>query len=456
MQSVMKALAVLLIAVPAAALGQDKPRTLKPGFNLFSLDQDVQLGKEAAAEIEKQVKLVPDKELNDYFQRIGKRLASQPEAGKFPYTFKVVLDPAINAFALPGGPTYMNTGLIENADSEAQIAGVVAHEISHVALRHGTNQASKANLIQLPAMLGGAMASGSMLGQLAQLGIGVGANSVLMKFSRNAERDADLLGARMMHSAGYNPVEMARFFEKLEAEGGNRTMQFFSSHPNPGNRVKAVEKEVGFMKPRQYTAGEGDLSRMKRIVADLHKNLPKKPAPGSQSAAPPASSSQKAPMPAEIRASRQFKQHQAASFEISHPDDWQALGNGNSVTLAAQQGVVGQSIGYGAVAAITPAEAGSLADNTARLIASLQQSNPGLRQDNRPQQRVTVGGMEGLVTGLRSDSPYEGQSEVDVLVTAHTPQGLFHVVFIAPESAYRSLEPTFQSMLRSVKFISRK
>src|SRR5437879_3309064 len=150
----------------------------KPGFNLFSKEQDVQLGKEAAAQVEKQMEVVRNPELQAYIERIGKRLAAQPQAGGFPYTFKVVKDPSINAFALPGGPTFVNTGLIAAADNEDQLAGVMAHEISHVALRHGTNQASKANLLQIPAALAGALiGNGSLMGQLAQLGIGLGFNS---------------------------------------------------------------------------------------------------------------------------------------------------------------------------------------------------------------------------------------------------------------------------------------
>jgi len=242
----------------------------KPGFNLFTRDQDIQLGKEAAVEIQKQVELVDDKELNAYINLIGQRLASQPQADKYPYTFKVVNDPSINAFALPGGPTFVHTGLIAAVDNEAQLAGVLAHEIAHVALRHGTNQASKAQLIQLPALLAGnSLGTGSVLGRLGQIGIGLGANSVLLKFSRTAETQADLLGAQIAAQAGYNPIEIARFFEKLEAEGGARGLQFFSDHPNPGNRMKAIEDEIRQLPPRAYSADTGRLPRMKAIIAKL-------------------------------------------------------------------------------------------------------------------------------------------------------------------------------------------
>ncbi|MBM3769228.1 MAG: peptidase M48 [Acidobacteria bacterium] len=222
-------------------IAAEKQRVLKPGWNLFSPDQDVQMGKEYAQEIERQFQIINDPALHNYVNRIGQRLVNGIEGQKFPFTFKVVNDPSINAFALPGGPMYVHTGLIAAADNEAQIAGVLGHEMGHVMLRHGTNQASKANLIQIPAMIaGGIFDKGGITGTLTQLGIGLGANSVLMKFSRTAENDSDLFGARLVHNAGYNPVELARFFEKLQAEGGrdSRFKEMFASHPNPGNRIK--------------------------------------------------------------------------------------------------------------------------------------------------------------------------------------------------------------------------
>ncbi|MEN6537066.1 MAG: M48 family metallopeptidase [Bryobacteraceae bacterium] len=270
--------ACLLAVLVTSAVAQQ--RRLRPGFNLFSKDQDVTLGKEAAAEIEKQYEVVNDAALNAYLERVGRKLASRPEADKYPYTFKLVNDPSINAFALPGGPTYVNTGLITAADNEAQLAGVMAHEISHVALRHGTNQATKANLIQLPAALAQAAAGQSMLGQIAKIGIGLGANSVLLSYSRSAERDADLLGARMMSGAGYNPLEMPRFFQKLQgARGSNsRVLQFLSSHPDPGNRIKAVSDELNYLPRREYRADDRDFNSIKVRVGKIP--APKKK-PGS-------------------------------------------------------------------------------------------------------------------------------------------------------------------------------
>lgn len=262
--------AILSVAMAPGCAARKPGEPLRPGFNLYSREQDVQLGREASAQIRKQVRVVENRQLQNYISQLGQTLASQPEAGGYPYEFTLIHDDSINAFALPGGPIYVHTGLVRAADNEAQLVGVLAHEIAHVALRHGTSQASKAVLIQLPAAAAGAaVGQGSILAQLTQLGIGLGANSVLLKYSRDAENQADALGARLMAKARYNPIEMARFFEKLEASGGSRAPQFLSSHPKPGNRVKNVEAEVRTIPQGRYTAGTGQFARMKQLTEQL-------------------------------------------------------------------------------------------------------------------------------------------------------------------------------------------
>ena len=273
-----RALVASLLLVASAALAQG-PSRFRPGFNLFSKEQDVQLGQENAAQVRKQMPIVNDPFLTEYVNRVGKKLAASQEAQEsgFPFSFEVVADPSINAFALPGGPMFINTGLLKAVDNEAQLAGVMGHEMSHVILRHGTNQASKQNLIQLPALLGGQVAGGSLIGKLAQAGIGLGANSVLLKFSRTAESQADLMGSHLMAEAGYDPVQMARFFNKLNSEhgGGGSVAQFFSDHPNPDNRERAIEQEVGRMPQQRYGYESGEFQRMKKAVASIHEPAPK-------------------------------------------------------------------------------------------------------------------------------------------------------------------------------------
>jgi beta-barrel assembly-enhancing protease len=274
-----QALAIIAIIFLASSGWAQGPSRFRPGFNLFSKEQDVQVGQENAAQVRKQVTVIKDPVLTDYVNRVGKRLVNAQEAQEsgFPFTFEVVADPSINAFALPGGPMFINTGLLRAVDNEAQLAGVMGHEMSHVILRHGTNQASKSKLIELPAVLASQMAGGSMMGKLAQVGIGLGANSVLLKFSRSAESQADLMGSHLMSEAGYNPIEMARFFEKLNAEGGQRAPQFLSDHPNPENREKAIEQEITRLPQQNYGYQSGEFERMKQVVAKIRE--PKPPAP---------------------------------------------------------------------------------------------------------------------------------------------------------------------------------
>ncbi len=452
---VLAAFFVLLPAPPAAAQGK-KPT---PGFNMFSKDQDVEIGQQGVEEIEKSVRLVTDPEINKYVQTIGSKLAAAPDAAGYPYTFKVVWDDSINAFALPGGPTYVNTGLILAAENEAQIAGVMGHEISHVALRHGTNQASKASFLQIGAMLGAsALGGGGIAGTLAQLGIGFGANSVLLKFSRGAERDADILGAYIMSEAGYNPVEEARFFEKLEAETGQRgkVQQFFSDHPNPGNRMERIEQEIQYMPKREYNAGTGQLSHIQELVRRLGS-----PPEAKQGAATPAPSAVSSERQAPARASSGQQQYQGRAFELAYPDNWHAYESQDSVsvTFVPEDGIVqtssgGTAVARGVVADVAEPEQGKQIDlrqDTDRLIASLHEQNPSMRVVGQRPRRVRVNGNAGLLTTLRSESPFQGLSETDLLLTVERSNKLYYMVFISPSDEYGEYQPTFENILKSVK-----
>ena len=353
---------------------------LKPGFNLFSRDQDVQLGREAAAQVQRQVKIVQNQFLQDYIQRVGQRLGSQPDAGNWPFSFKVVLDPNINAFALPGGPTFINTGTIEATDNEAQLAGVMAHELAHVALRHGTNQASKANLMQIPAALAGAIVgNNSMLGQLAQLGIGLGFNSVLLKYSRDDESQADALGSHIMAEAGYNPIEMARFFEKLQGAAGSRAPTFLSDHPNPGNRMQAIEAEVRTLPQRNYGFATSQFQQAKQEVERIPGATPRNPSNSARNSADRSANYPSDNHPADVRPSGQLQEFQGRDFTLAYPPNWQVFGDNNSgsVTIAPREGLVQDSngntqIGYGVMASyFFPESQRSLQQNTDDLVHHL-------------------------------------------------------------------------------------
>ena len=216
--------------------------------------------------------IVHDPVLTAYVNAVTQRLTASQEAkaSGFTFTFQIVANPAINAYALPGGPMFINTGLLKEVANEAQFAGAIAHEMSHVILRHGTNQASKLDLIQLPVALAGQLTnSDTLMGQLAQLGIGLGADSVLLKFNRIHESQADLMGSHIMAEAGYDPIQLARFFVRLNDQSG--AFVFLSDHPNPGDRSRAIKEEAAQLPHRTYGYQTGHFQEMKRAVANIHE-----------------------------------------------------------------------------------------------------------------------------------------------------------------------------------------
>jgi predicted Zn-dependent protease len=214
------------------------------GFNLFSPEQDIELGKLSAEEIKRQAARYGDERTAEYIHRLGEKIAANAPGYNFPYTFVVVASPEVNAFALPGGYVFVNTGAIKAAHNEGELAGVLAHEIAHVALRHGTNQASKAYLAKtglniLDAVTGGRETD---IGQLVEVVGGAGANALFLKFNRAAESQADLEGARLMAAAGYDPGDMASFFETLDERSDARASETLSDHPDPASRVAAIDE----------------------------------------------------------------------------------------------------------------------------------------------------------------------------------------------------------------------
>jgi len=441
-------LVLALLHLSCAARQPGDP--IKPGYNTFSKEQDIGVGREAAAEIRKQVDIVEDGQLQRYIRDLGAHLTSQPEAEEYPYEFTLINEGSINAFALPGGPIFVHSGLLAAAETEGQLVGVLAHEISHIALRHGTSQASKAQMVQLPAILAGAvLGQESVLAQAGQIGLGLGLNALFMKYSRNAERQADALGARIMAGAGYNPVEMADFFQKLEEQGGPRPPALLSSHPSPGNRVRLVRAEMEAFPAGDYTYASGKFPNAKQQVAQLPTppKRPEQPTTAATSSPPSAPAS-----------SSGFQRVNGSTFSLEYPTGWRTYGaqSSGTLTIAPANGIVqtqGGSIGigYGAVVSYyEPRHSSDLLNGAWELLQQLQEINPNLRASVQPKQ-VTVAGSQGLIVGLTGRSPYGGR-ERDMLLAVARPQGIFYMIFIAPENQYNRLQPTFERMAQSIRF----
>lgn len=253
----------------------------RPGFNLFSPQQDVEVGKKSAAEANKQLPLIHDEEVLRYVNTLGRRLSSFAPAHsqEYDWTFNVVNSGDINAFALPGGFIYVNRGAIEAAEDEAQIAGVMAHEEGHVVMRHGTHQASEMMLAQAPlSLLGGLLGGSGLAGRLAELGISFGLNSVFLRNSRAAESQADEVGTYTLYHAGYDPHAMAQFFQIIQKKYPEKTIQFFSDHPNPGNRIQNVDEEIPLLGPgRNGKQNSPEFEAAKRRLQSMPPPPPPKP-----------------------------------------------------------------------------------------------------------------------------------------------------------------------------------
>ena len=550
---------IVLIAALAVALAPlvwaDRTQ-LKPGWNMFSPQQDVEVGQQVSAEAEKEVPMLNNTRVDNYLNNLGRKLAANAPGEKYPYHFKGVNDQAINAFALPGGPVYINRGVIEAADNEAQLAGVIAHEISHVALRHGTNQASKASVAQMPlAILGGMLGGNSTGAALAQIGAAFAVDSILLKYSRTAETQADTMGTQILYDTGYDARAMAQFFEKIQADQqGGQPPQFFSNHPNPGNRIERVTEEVASMGgARSYNNDSREFDQIKRYLQSV-------PAPSGQQLQAGGQSSttsdlqivsarygangkfmdvrqrmqdrvendrldlqvnnssmggdpigqsktlqvryqwdnrdydvtvqenQRLTIPTQQQVSDtannssttgwpsdRFVRVENTQLRIDHPDNWQAYGQGDAMTITPQGGLIedgqgNQALAYGVIVNVFEAHVdsynqqlqgpgygkGSGQDSHLRLERATDQLVQELRLSNRnmrllrSHEDIRVNGSDALSTYLTNDSPLGGR-ETNWLVTLQRPDGLLFLVFTAPERDFQGYERAFQQMLYSVR-----
>lgn len=247
-------------------------RGVGKAVNFYSLEKEIALGRQLAEEVERTATIVDDPAIAEYVNRIGQNIVRNSDA-RVPFTIKVIDSEEVNAFALPGGYFYVNTGLIELAEDEAELAGVMAHEIAHVAARHGTRSATRAQLVQyatIPLLFIGGWA-GYGIQQAANFAIPM----TMLKFSREFEEQADFLGVQYMYKAGYDPASMVQFFERLKAlqkKNKNFLARAFSSHPMTQSRIKAVQKVIDELLPEQpeYAVSTSEFDDVRARVKALN------------------------------------------------------------------------------------------------------------------------------------------------------------------------------------------
>lgn len=440
-------------AVPAAWAQRT---AFKPGWNLFTPQQDIELGKKVAEDAEHQLPSCNSPKVDAYLTSLGKKLiAKLPTRGvNYPFEFHCVNDKEINAFALPGGYVFVNRGAIEVSDYEAELAGVLAHELTHVAMRHGTSEASKAKLAEVGLgaadLLLGGNAGGALLSGLENFVAG----GVLLRNSRTAETQADVIGTQILYDSGYDPRALAQFFQKLQKESEGKTPpEFFSDHPSPEHRVERVQEEIqklGGVPPNakrdspEFEAAKREVKALpvvRHIAPDETGNVPRPSGP------PPAPS-------------RTFAEYQGNAYLLKYPNNWAKYGDKDSVTFAPDGGVAPQSDGqaglaYGIIVDVAKVQgdakaARALENETQNLIASLKKTNPKMKV-SRQSSRLRVNGLPGLSTYLDNESP-GGSPETDWLITVLRPEGLVYFLCVAPQKDYDKYDEAFSAILDSVRF----
>ena len=477
-----------VVIMTATASGQT---VVRPGFNVFSVDQDSEIGKASALQVEQQLPMLNDAAAQRYVSALGARLAAFAPGPRFAYRFRIANLSDLNAFALPGGYIYVHRGLLEQVHSEGELAGVMAHEIAHVALRHPTNQASKAYLAQAGLGVLGGLFGGrgtSSTSQIVNALGGFGMNTLFLKFSRSVESQADVVGSQIMARAGYNPVEMANFFAYMAQQAGSnpsRVERFLSDHPAPVDREARVQQEASLIGPVRSTSPVGSLAA---VQAQLHR-YPAAPTSAQVAAhATPSTSPTSAPatqngrgLSIETPSNRYgtFVQPQGG-FQIDRPVNWTATAAAGAygVTLLPRGGLLADASGnndvvygvivnhyvpfdgtLGSTSLVTRgmvAESSPLEQATNDLVQNIQQANPNLSLIAGSEEPGTVAGSGSLSVRLSGRSNTTGRSESVRVVTRAMADG--HVVYlllIAPGDEYAVLEPTFDHILNSLRIGNR-
>ncbi len=437
--------AATMVSAPVAWADRTQ---LRPGINMFSTQQDIQIGQLNAKQADRQLPMLNDARVDNYLNALGKKLTAHAPGERYPYQFRCVNDRTINAFALPGGFVYVNRGVIEAADDEAQLAGVMAHEISHVALRHGTNQATKAQLWEGGlGLLGGMVGAGSVGAIVTQLGASFGVSTILLKYSRSAESQADVMGTQILYDTNYDPRAMGQFFEKLQAESkGKAPVQFFSDHPNPDNRIGRVDDEIEKLggPPKKYVSDYAEFRDIKRYLLRL-------PPPPKKGAAPSQEQGRgNRPQPPSDR----YQSFENDNLQIRFPDNWRSNGSGDMASFVPDGGVLKDrqgkdALAYGVIISLADPQGKTLDEATDQLLDDLRHTNPAMRV-RQPHERIRVDGVDALSTYLTNDSPAGGK-ETDRVVTVLRPRGLLYIVCVAPDSEYDPYDRAFQAMVSSVR-----
>src|SRR5215475_8636381 len=490
-------IATLLVITPLISFSQAGSQAGQSGarrqFNLLTPQQEIDIGKRSAVAVEKRLPVLSDAGVNEYINRLGQSLIARAPGESYPYNFKIANVPEVNAFPVPGGPIYVTRGAIEAARSEGELAGALAHEIAHVALRHGACQASKAYLAQAGLGAMGGFAGGDATNIVAAIG-GAGFNVVFLKYSREAEAEAVALGAQILMRAGYDPREMAAFFQALgrgERVEASQLRTFLDDHPydwaDRPDRAGQAEDRVARVseRPRAPQSPSGDFQRIQTRIAELPAVYADTPitrrAPTIIEEAPNLAA-QNISVERPSSHLQDFWLHGGLLVQISYPENWLARPSSDDlgVTFIPPGGVVktrGPSrLVYGAIISryrpigdnslwtgLQPRSfryiggRGELVEATNDLLDSALQNNPHLDFARGSDRRGSIDGERVITLTLVGRSPATERGERAQLYTRELEDGdIVYAIFVTPDDEYDNFRPVFERMLRGLKINDRE
>ena len=439
---------VCFLTLPALAADRTNVR---PAWNLFTTQQDIEMGRALADEAERTLVLVTQPNANTYIDALGKQLAAYAPGTKYSYQFKIIDDDNINMYALPGGFIYVSRGLIEAAQNEPELAGALAHEIAHVALRHGTAEVSQAYVDQVPNAARGRV---NVRDVMSRLNIHFDPDSIALNYSRGDERQADIVATQIMADARFDPRQMSNLFQALQNDRSNRTGGFFINHPEVTNRAAIVRGELQNLGgvPRNLRSDSPDFHSVKEryLLSDVGAG-----GAGGAFGTPDQPSSR-------------MTTYQGRGIDFRYPENWRVSEDGDTISVAPDRGFVNGSMAYGMTVSIfqpqdryygrnsfqtgprSSTNVTNLSRATDQLLDHLRETNPNITVSWTDQRR-RVDGREAMAMQLTNESPMGGR-ETDWLVAVLTSDGsLRYFVGAAPESDFSRYQRVFEDIVDSVR-----
>jgi hypothetical protein len=446
-------LTTLIALVFAPVLWADRT-ALSPGWTMFSHQQDVEIGRQLANDLEGQYRVFADHNSNVYLDSLGNQLAAHSPGERFSYQFKIVDDPSFNAFALPGGLIYVNRGVIGAAQNQGQLAAVLAHQIAHVALRHGSSQISNAYSGAGRRGVRGA----SVATVLSDLNIGFGPNAIPLKFTREEERQADIAAVQILHDSGFDPRAMTQIFEQQQ-NGSRRAAEFFTNHPAPLNFAAMVRNElqnVGGV-PANLRTDNADFNAVKSLVM----STPESPRGFRSADRYPDRTTFGAP-------STRMQTYNGSDIFFRHPSNWRVSEDAVNVTVAPSGAMVNGSLALGMQIGTydwrggryfgeqfvpfgdRPYASGALRQATDQFLDHLRRTNPDM-SNVRSSGQMRVDGEPALITLTTNESPLGGR-ETNWIVTTVRPGGfLWYFIGVAPDRDFNRFSAAFEDIVTSAR-----